>query len=106
MDIFIIIKENFLSLIDSFSKHLQMIHMKTKNLTDVKAALPKYISTFQPPRLLVTDHETTFMSSQLRDFLANLGVAIEYASSSESNGQIERAHSTIIEIYNTNKAKF
>lgn len=106
MDIFAINKESFLSLIDSFSKHLQLIPIKTKNLTDVQAALTRYISTYESPRVIVTDHETTFTSGQLRDFLNNLGVAIEYASSSESNGQIERTHSTIIEIYNTNKTKF
>lgn len=30
---------------------------------------------------------------------------MEYASSSESNGQIERTHATLIEIFNTNKHK-
>lgn len=106
MDIFIINKENFLSLIDSFSKHLQMIPMRTKNLVDVQKALTKYMATFGNPRLIVTDHETTFVSVQLRNFLNNFGTPIEYASSSESNGQIEKTHSTIIEIYNTNKYKF
>ena len=106
MDIFSINKENFLSLIDSFSKHFQLIPMKTKNLADVKRALTKYISTFGPPRLIVTDHETTFTSTQLREFLDNMHTQIQYASSSESNGQVEKTHSTIIEIYNTNKDKF
>lgn len=106
MDIFIISGQNFLSLIDSFSKHLQMIPMNTKNLVDVQDALNTYISTFMAPRLIVTDHETTFQSNQLRQFLANFGTQLEYASSSESNGQIEKTHSTIIEIFNTNKHKF
>lgn len=106
MDIFIIDKHCFLSLIDSFSKHLQMIYIKSKNLIHVQKALGKYISTFGVPRKIVTDHETTFRSIQLRDFLGQLGSQIEYAASSESNGQIERAHSTIIEVFNTNKHKF
>ena len=38
--------------------------------------------------------------------MSQLGCCLEYASSSESNGQVERAHSTIIEIYNSNKHKF
>jgi hypothetical protein len=105
MDIFIMSKQNFLSLVDSFSKHLQMIPIKTKNVTDVTKALTKYFSTFGCPRLIVTDHETTFKSVQLRQFLDNLGIQIEYASSSESNGQVEKTHATMIEIYNTNKDK-
>jgi RNase H-like domain found in reverse transcriptase/Reverse transcriptase (RNA-dependent DNA polymerase)/Integrase zinc binding domain len=105
-DIFIINKTNFLSIIDAFSKHLQMIHIKTKNLNDVKKALTKYFANFSVPNLLISDHETTFQSAQFREFLGNLGSRIEYASSSEANGQIEKTHSTIIEIYNTNKHKF
>lgn len=106
MDIFIIDKCNFLSLIDSFSKHLQMYHIKTKNVVHVQKAVSKYFSVFGTPELIVTDHETTFTSIQFKNFLGELGVSIEYASSSESNGQIERTHSTIIEIFNTNKNKF
>jgi Integrase zinc binding domain len=80
-DIFIINKTNFLSIIDSFLKHLQMIHIKTKNLIDVKKALTKYFSSFAIPNLLISDHETTFQSINLREFLGNLGTRIEYASS-------------------------
>lgn len=106
MDIFIIAKHCFLSLVDSFSKHLQMYFIKTRNLTDVQKAIGKYISTFGVPTKIITDHETTFRSIQFKNYLETLGSTLEYASSSESNGQVERAHSTIIEIYNTNKHKF
>lgn len=106
MDIFIIDHCSFLSLIDSFSKHLQMIHLKSKNIVHVQKALSKYISCFGVPATIITDHETTFRSIQIRNFLAQLGSNLEYASCSESNGQIERTHSTIIEIFNTNKHKF
>lgn len=46
------------------------------------------------------------MSLQLKSFLDALNVEIEYASCSDSNGQVEKTHSTIIEIINTNKYKF
>lgn len=106
MDIFQINKHNFLSLVDSFSKHAQMIFMETKNLTDVKNALAQYFSTYGTPRKIITDHETTFMSLQLKGYLDALNVELAYASCSESNGQVEKTHSTIIEIINTNKYKF
>lgn len=106
MDIFIIDSCNFLSLIDSFSKHLQLFYMKTKNLTDVQKALTKYFASFGIPKLIVTDHETTFQSIQFRNFITQAGSCLAYAASSESNGQIERVHSTIIETFNSNKHKF
>lgn len=106
MDIFIIDQCNFLSLIDSFSKHLQLFYMKTKNLNDVQKALTKYFVSFGIPKLIITDHETTFQSIQFRNFITQAGSSLAYASSSESNGQVERAHSTIIEIFNSNKHKF
>lgn len=106
MDIFIMDNQNFLSLIDSFSKYLQLIPMKTKNLIDTKRAYTKFISTFRNPQTLVTDHETTFKSINFQEFIQSFGTEIEFASSSESNGQIERAHSTIIELFNANKHKF
>lgn len=106
MDIFSIDKRSFLSLVDSFSKHTQLIHIETKNLVDVKNALAQYFSTFSTPREIITDHETTFRSIQLIQFLDNLGITLKYASCSESNGQVEKTHSTLIEIINTNKHKF
>jgi len=106
IDIFIINHESFLSVIDAFSKHLQMYSLKHKNLIDVQKAMTKYFSTFGSPRQIITDHVTTFRSLQFKNFLTQLGTSLEYASSSESNGQIERTHSTIIELYNTNKHKF
>ena len=35
-----------------------------------------------------------------------MNIQIEFASSSESNGQIEKTHSTVIELLNTNKHKY
>lgn len=106
MDIFQINRHNFLSLVDSFSKHAQMIFMETKNLTDVKTALADYFGIYGTPRKIITDHETTFMSLQLKNYLDALNIELAYASCSESNGQVEKTHSTIIEIINTNKYKF
>lgn len=106
IDIFSINKSSFLSIIDAFSKHLQMIPIKTKNLLDTTSALTRYFTQFGIPHTIVSDHETTFHSIQFKEYLNKLNVQLEYASSSESNGQIEKAHSTIIEIFNTNKTKF
>lgn len=58
------------------------------------------------PRLVITDHETTFRSLHFKSFLDALNVELAYASCFESNGQVEKTHSTIIEIIDTNKHKF
>lgn len=106
MDIYIINSCSFLSIIDSFTKHLQMLFIKNKNLVQVQRKLTKYFSIFGLPKEIVTDHETTFMSIQLKNYLASLGVLLKYASCSESNGQIEKTHCTITEIINSNKYKY
>lgn len=95
MDIFQINRHNFLSLVDC-----------EKRTGNVRSALASYFGTYSTPRKIVTDHETTFMSLQLKSFLDALNVEIEYASCSDSNGQVEKTHSTIVEIINTNKYKF
>lgn len=106
MDIFGIDKNYFLSLICAFSKHLQLIKIATRNATDIQSAMAQYFSNFGIPQRIICDHESSFTSIQIRGFLSELGVSLEFASSSESNGQIEKTHSTIIEIFNTNKHKF
>lgn len=106
MDIFGIDKHYYLSLICAFSKHLQLIEILSRNVTDIQKALTQYFGNFKTPKTIICDHEASFTSIQLQTFLANLGTKIEFASSSESNGQIEKTHSTIIELFNTNKHKF
>ena len=99
-------KQYYLSLICAFSKQLQLIKINSRNLVDIKTALSQYIRTFRAPEKIICEHEAAFTSVQFKEFLANLGTSIEFASSSESNDQIEKTHSTIIEMYNTNEHKF
>jgi len=106
IDIFGIDKHNYLTFVCAFSKFLQTIEIPSRNLTDIRKALAHFITTFGAPRKIICDHETTFRSLQLQSFLANLGTELEFSSSSETNGQVERTHSTIIELFNTNKHKF
>lgn len=106
MDIFGMDKHYYLSLICAFSKHLQLIEIKSRNMVDIRNALSQYFRTFRPPRKIICDHEASFTSIQMQEFLARFGTIIEFAASSESNGQIEKTHSTIIELFNTNKHKF
>lgn len=106
MDIFVIDKNNYLSLICAFSKHFHLIPIATRNTLDIQNALTTYFAIFRTPETIVCDHEASFTSIQSKGFLSNLGVQLEFASSLESNGQIEKTHSTIIELFNTNKHKY
>lgn len=106
MDIFGIDKHNYLSLICAFSKHLYLVEIPTRNVIDIQNALSQYFLHFGTPKILICDHEASFTSIQLKSFLCELGIELKFASSSESNGQIEKTHSTVIEMFNTNKHKF
>lgn len=83
-----------------------MLHIRNKNIIQIQRKLSHYFAQFGIPREIITDYETTFRSTQLRNYLASLGVALKYASCSESNGQIEKTHCTITDIYKTNKHKY
>lgn len=87
-------KINYLTIICAFSKHLQAIKIETRNTIDIQNALNQYFSNFAIPRSIVCDHEAAFTSIQMADYLANLGTQMDFASSSESNGQIEKTHCT------------
>lgn len=66
-----------MSLVDFFSKFAQLIPMDSKNLIDVKNALTQFFTTFGTPKLIVTDHKTTFKLIQMKHFLSSLNIEIE-----------------------------
>ena len=77
MDIFGMDKHYFLSLVCSFSKHLQLVKIDSRNTIDIQSGLTHYISTFEILKKIVCDHECSFRSLQLRGFLDNLGIELE-----------------------------
>lgn len=106
IDIFFLKGSKFLTIVDSFSKFANAIPIQTRTIIDLKTAITEHIRHFGRPATIVSDQEPAFRSIDFIGFLADLGIEIHFASSSNTNGIVERFHSTLIEIYRTNKTKF
>lgn len=93
--------------IDKFSKFIRYRAIKSKSLLDVEEALFDLIHEWNKPRIIVMDNESSFSSNVVEQRLKDLGIDIYKTpvNRSETNGQIERSHSTIREIARCIKKK-
>lgn len=89
----------FLTLIDSFSKFAQAYKLESSQGISVCNALIRFFSHYGIPQLIISDNGLEFNNSVVRDLLETHKIEIHFISSQhpESNGQIERFHSTLIE---------
>lgn len=78
-----------------------LVPIKSRSIPDVKRGIVKLISTFGTPKLVVCDNEAAFHSIEVRGFLQRLQVEMYFTPSnhSETNGTVERFHSTLSEIF-------
>lgn len=95
-----------LTIVDAFSKFANVIALQTRTIIDLKRAITEHIRTFGRPDKIVCDQEPGFTSIDFIGFLQDLNIEIHFASSSNSNGIVERFHSTLIELYRTLQAKY
>ena len=96
----------FISSLDKFSKYLKMRPIKSKSIADVKEVLLQLLYDWDLPAHIVIDNESSFVSNIIEQQILNLGVRIfkTPVNHSETNGQVERCHSTIREIARCVKA--
>lgn len=106
IDIFFLKGNKWLTVVDSFSKFANVIPIETRTIVDVKKAISEHIRIFGRPKVIVSDQEPSFISIDFVGFLNEIGTEIHHASNSNSNGIVERFHSTIIELYRTMKTKY
>lgn len=106
IDIFFLKGHKWLTIVDSFSKFSNAIPLSSRTIIDIKTAITEHIRQFGRPQTIVSDQEPSFRSIDFIGFLNDLGIEIHFASGSSSNGIAERFHSTLIEIFRTNKTKF
>lgn len=108
IDIFISLPDIFLSVVDKFSKFGNLIAIKSRNIQDIRKALLKFFSTHGKPGLIVSDNEPAMKSIEIRGLMNDLNIASYYTptNNSETNGTVERFHSTIAEIYRCIKPKY
>jgi len=88
----------FITCIDSYSKYLVVKEIQNKLNTETKIA--EILQQFPLAKTLMMDNELSFSSTQFKSFAQRCGINLYFADPrhSTSNGQIERAHSTLTEI--------
>lgn len=101
IDIFHTSKQYFLTCIDKFSKFAISHPINSRSVIDVKPALLQILSYFKSTKLIISDNEKTFESNSLKTMLRDQFAIDQFfvpTLHSESNGQVERFHSTLLEI--------
>jgi hypothetical protein len=108
MDIFISKPEMFLTLIDKFSRFATIISLKSRNKADVRKALTKFFCNYGVPNTICCDNEAAFKSFEIRGLLQTLNIEVHFTpiNRSESNGMIERFHSTLLEIFRSIECRY
>lgn len=101
IDIFFIKGKKMLTVVDAFSKFANVIALETRTIIDLKRAITEHIRVFGRPDVIVCDQEPGFTSIDFIGFLQDLNIEIHHASCSNSNGIVERFHSTLIELFRT-----
>lgn len=108
MDIMELQNEKFITCIDKFSKFGKIFHIQNRSVLHLRDKIAKVLHYFTVPKILVTDNERSFLSPILLNFIKMLGIK-HYQTPvyrSEVNGQVERFHSTILEIYRCLKVEY
>lgn len=108
IDIYIAQPNIFLSVVDKFSRFGTLLPIKSRSIPDVRKAILKYFSLYGTPSMIVSDNEPAIKSIEVRGLLSDLNIQQYFTPSNHSqmNGIVERFHSTITEIFNSNKHKF
>lgn len=89
----------FLTIVDSFSKFAQCYPLKSSNSVELVKGLVSFFSHHGIPSSIISDNGAEFHSSLIRELLEFHKIKIHFISSQhpDSNGVIERFHSTLVE---------
>lgn len=101
LDIYIAEKRLILTAIDKFSKYAQTRILLSRAVEHVKEPLRQLLMTFGTPEMLVIDNEKAFNSASIMFMLEDQLKIKVYRTPpymSNTNGQVERFHSTLSEI--------
>lgn len=90
----------FLTSLDKFSKFMKVRPIKSRSIVDIKDTLMQLLYDWDVPKQIVIDNESSFISNVIEQMINNLGILIYRTPvhHSETNGQVERSHSTIREL--------
>ena len=92
------------SMIDSFSRYCMLVPVKSIMAMDIVHAIDRWVTTFGPPKSILSDNGPQFISEIYKDFNENCrdgerGIIRKYTTTyhAQTNGQIERLHRWIKE---------
>ncbi len=106
IDIYYAQSLTFITCIDAYSKFL--VVKEIQNKLNIENKVMELIQQFPQAKVLMTDNEPSFTSAQFKSFAQRCGLTLHYADPrhSTSNGQVERAHSTLTELARCIKEEF
>lgn len=101
IDTFKISNENYLTIIDTFSRYGQAYPLKYLTGPAVLENIFSFITHHGIPNKITTDCGTEFKNKEVEDFCKIHKIELHYTTSknSNSNSPVERFHSTLIEHY-------
>ncbi len=96
----------FLTCIDAYSKFL--VVKEIQNKLNIETKVMELLQQFPHAKVIMTDNEPSFTSVQFKSFAQRCGLTLHFADPrhSTSNGQVERAHSTLTELARCIKEEF
>lgn len=99
IDTFCCHRENFLTIIDSFSKYAQVYNITDKMNTTILSKLRHYFSHHNYPRKIVCDEGPEFSNNLFKEFCKLHKIELHFitVNNPNSNSPIERFHSTFTE---------
>jgi len=106
IDIFYAQNLKFLTCIDSYSKYVVVKVISNKK--NIESKVYEILQTFPLAKNIMNDNEPSFKEAQFKSFLQRSGISIHYSDlrHSLSNAQVERVHSTLMEIARCIKGEY
>lgn len=101
VDIFSTDKKYFLTCVDKLSKFAIVQPIASRTIVDIEPAILQLMNFYHRTRTIFCDNEPSLNSETIRSLLANnfdVQIANAPPLHSTSNGQVERIHSTLLEI--------
>lgn len=106
IDIFYAQSLIFMTCVDAYSKFLVIKH--TPDKSDLGGKVLELLQTFPNAKKITVDNEPGFTTPQFKSLIQRQQIEIYYCTPRHSitNGQIERAHSTLVEIARCIKSEY
>lgn len=101
LDIFFVEGKKYLTCIDKFSKFLQIFHLRSN--TEIPQLIEQILTNYPECNNVTTDNESVFTSQIVNSLFESYNIRHHTTPIGHSitNGQIERVHSTLLELSRT-----